>query len=160
MPRYIPVLHLHGRVGWFRREDGRAYSVYAQGYNQALGIPIVMLPDLEKDYATDPIISSLWTQFGEALARARRVLVLGHSLHDEALLTALAAKVTPQRRVAVTVLASETDPTKPADAEAASAGTRVRERLPEAQVIPLRFSADFGTSGSGVRRWSEEATRL
>jgi hypothetical protein len=160
MPRYVPVLHLHGRAGWFRREDGRAYAVPAQAYNQSLGIPIVMLPDLQKDYATDPIISSLWSEFGQALARAKRVLVLGHSLHDDALLTALASNITPQRRVAVTVLASETDPSQPANAEAASVRGRVLERLPEAQVIPLRFTSDFEASETGIRRWSEDAAQL
>lgn len=160
MPRYVPVLHLHGRVGWFRREDGRAYSVPAQGYNQSLGIPIVMLPDLQKDYATDPIISSLSSQFGRALARAKRVLVLGHSLHDDALLTALASNVTPQRRIAVTMLAAETDPSQPANEEAASVAARARGRLPDAQVIPLRFNSDFGASETGIRQWAEEAAQL
>ncbi|HUD38468.1 MAG TPA: hypothetical protein VMR14_16325, partial [Streptosporangiaceae bacterium] len=26
LPRYVPVLHLHGRVGWFRRPDGHVYA--------------------------------------------------------------------------------------------------------------------------------------
>jgi hypothetical protein len=62
MPRFMPVLHLHGRVGWFRRDAG-AYSIpVIHAYNPDLGIPIVMLPDLKKDYATDPIISTMWQQ--------------------------------------------------------------------------------------------------
>ena len=74
MPRYSPVLHLHGRVGWFRRPDGRVVSVPGHTYNASTGVPIVMLPDLEKDYATDSIINTLWGEFAEGApgtARAR-----------------------------------------------------------------------------------------
>src|SRR5205814_1660200 len=30
MPRYVPVLHLHGRVGWYRRPSGDPYCSTVQ----------------------------------------------------------------------------------------------------------------------------------
>jgi hypothetical protein len=79
MPRFVPVLHVHACVGWFRRQGGPAYSNSSAAYAEGFGIPIVMLPDLEKEHETDPVISAIWTEFAKRLGRARRVLVLGHS---------------------------------------------------------------------------------
>ena len=156
MPRFLPVLHLHGRVGWFRRDAG-AYSLpLVHAYSADFGIPIVMLPDLKKDYATDPVISTIWQQLTVALRRARRVLVLGHSLHDEALITALLEHVIPRERLAVTVLAAE-DPSRPASGDAGSVTARVQEVFPGAAVIPVRFDSSFGTTPTTLRQWSEQA---
>lgn len=156
MPRFLPILHLHGRVGWFRRDAG-AYSIpLVHAYSADFGIPIVMLPDLKKDYATDPVISTIWQQFIVALRRARRVLVLGHSLHDEALITALLEHVMPRERLAVSVLAPE-NPSQPASGDAGSVASRVQEVFPGAAVIPLRFNSSFGTTPTDLRRWSEQA---
>jgi hypothetical protein len=145
MPRYVPVIHLHGRVGWFRRREGRAVSSLVQNYaaGNAPGVPIVMLPDLDKDYDTDPVISSLWQQFGEALSRARRVLVLGHSLHDEALIERIRGNVDPPERVGVTYLPNADDSKYMVEL--------VRERLPGAAPLPAQFGADTGVEG--IREW-------
>ncbi len=104
MPRNVPVLHLHGKVGWFRRDGRPRSTVPNERFEPVAGPPIVMLPDLEKDYAADPIIESLWRQFEDALRRARRVFILGHSLHDEALIEALTQNLERLDRVAVTYL--------------------------------------------------------
>lgn len=72
-----------------------------------------MLPDPDKVYDQDDIIIALWQQFGEALARAKRVFVLGHSLNDRYLLRALLQNVQPLDRIAVTVLADPADPERP-----------------------------------------------
>ena len=114
-----------------------------------------MLPDLEKDYETDPGISAIWTEFGNALGRARRVLVLGHFLHDEAPLRSLADHA-PRSTLAVTILASSENPSQPASEEAAAVHARVLERLPGASVLPVRFDGSFGTVPSTIRRWVEE----
>ncbi len=111
MPRYVPVLHLHGRIGWYRRTDfmGKAtppYCISATKYNKDLGTPIVMLPDPDKTYDKDDVISSTWRQFTEALRRAKAVLVLGHSLHDKTLVETIRSNVDP-RRVGITILPSE-----------------------------------------------------
>ena len=41
-----------------------------------------MLPDPDKEYDKDNIINTLWDQFAQALRRAKRVFVLGHSLNN------------------------------------------------------------------------------
>ena len=28
MPRYVPILHLHGRAGWYRRNEGSSERLY------------------------------------------------------------------------------------------------------------------------------------
>jgi hypothetical protein len=89
MPRYIPVLHLHGRIGWYRRGGSHPVSGDATRHRRDYGPPIVMLPDPDKAYDSDPIVYSLWSQFEEALKRARRVFVLGHSLNDRQLVEAI-----------------------------------------------------------------------
>ncbi len=124
MPRYVPVLHLHGRVGWYRRIDsnGNVASVYSgtnTQHQQGFGIPIVMLPDPEKIYDADDVITALWTQFREALRRAKAVLILGHSLHDRALIDAIVSNVEPLERVGITLLAEDGHPEK-TDASRAS----------------------------------------
>ncbi len=139
MPRYVPVLHLHGRIGWYRKEGGESYSGNVSRHLEGYGVPIVMLPDPEKVYNTDSVISALWSQFEEALQRARRVLVLGHSLNDRALVEALQRNVTPPERVAVTVLADSDQPTHLAD-EAAPAFQILSSELPAAAIVPIRFA--------------------
>jgi hypothetical protein len=156
MPRFTPVLHLHGRVGWFRRPDRGIVSIPGRGYNADTGVPIVMLPDLEKDYATDPVISTLWAQFADAVRRAKKVLVLGHSLHDEALITTLAENALPPTRVAVTFLASQMNPAEPDGEDAAGVLQRVRERLPSARAIPFRFDSATGQWRPELREWASE----
>jgi hypothetical protein len=158
MPRYTPVLHLHGRVGWFRRtDDNRIVSVPGQGYNANLGVPIVMLPDLEKDYGSDALINMLWEQFAEALRRAQRVLVLGHSLHDDALIRTLVENVLPPAKLAVTFLPAPGNPAQPNDDEATALRERVMERLPDAQAIPFRFSGATGQWTTGIRDWASRS---
>jgi hypothetical protein len=108
---YVPVLHLHGRIGWYLRDDGLVRELQGANYSKQWGTPVVMWPDDEKDassYIATPIIDELWNQFREALRRARKVLVLGHSLHDQFLVQALRENV-PARRLAITVYAESLD---------------------------------------------------
>jgi len=97
VPRSTPVLHLHGRVGWYRRQSGEVYASYAKAHEAGYGVPIVMLPDLNKAYADDVLISNIWSELDTALPRAKRVFVLGHSLHDAPLVEAIARNVDPAR---------------------------------------------------------------
>lgn len=87
-----------------------------------------MLPDLEKDYSTDSTVSALWREFDLLLSRARRVVVLGHSLHDTALVSALHGS---GAWLAVTIL-PEDDPGNPEL-------MRIAGLLPNATVIPYKF---------------------
>ena len=84
-----PVVHLHGAVGWYER-DGLVGDHHAdQPYNPSLGTPVVLYPDPEKDPTNDAIVSQLWIEFSAALDTSDSVLVVGHSLHDPALVRAL-----------------------------------------------------------------------
>ena len=145
MPRYIPVLHLHGRVGWYRRIDGAGtvsstYSAPITQHQQGFGVPIVMLPDPDKVYEADDVISSLWRQFRQALRRAKAVLVLGHSLNDRALVDAIVSNVDPLDRVGVTLLAEEGRPDKN-DSSALPTIQTIQAHLGNAGMITMRFGA-------------------
>jgi hypothetical protein len=147
--RYVPVLHLHGRIGWYRRTDSNnlAYASNVRRHETGFGIPIVMLPDPNKVYGSEPIINSLWTQFQEALSRAKRVLVLGHSLNDAALMQALIENVKPLNRLAVTVLSEMTDGMDLHES-AKPVMQKLEEMGPMVANIPMRF---------GLERWNGEA---
>jgi hypothetical protein len=151
IPRYVPVLHLHGRVGWYRRTSG-PYAAVITRHSEHFGIPIVMLPDPEKDYVAEAIINAIWGHFEEALQRARRVFILGHSLNDPALVDALVRNVEPHDRIGVSVLADE-DGSLTGDAFDVM---KVMERsLGNASVIPMRFGAtEAGLQG--IAKWIDK----
>jgi len=121
-----PFLHLHGAVGWYER-GGVVIDHYANlPYNETLGSPVVLYPDPEKDPTSDAIVSQLWHEFYVALDLADHVLLLGHSLHDPALIRALGAAAA-RKKVAVSYRSDRMF-------------DRIREHLPSA--IPMRI--DFG----------------
>ena len=95
-----PVFHLHGAVGWYRRGDEVLDYHGDDRFNESLGTPAVLYPDPGKDPVRDPSVAALWAEFEKALEGASHVLVIGHSLNDEALTTALRKK---GNRVAVIV---------------------------------------------------------
>lgn len=152
MPRNVPVLHLHGKVGWFKRDGRPRSTVPNERFEPRAGPPIVMLPDLEKDYAADPIIEALWRQCEEALRRARRVFILGHSLHDKALIEALTQNIDRLDRVAATFLDDE------ATREGAEA--EVNEKLPGASAIPIVFEAGADFGKRDLRNWFTETEAM
>ncbi len=144
IPRYAPVLHLHGSIGWFQRED-EAISNSSTSYNENFGIPMIMLPDPDKDYGSYPLIASLWSEFQTALRRAKQILVLGHSLNDKALVTALRDNVDRQERIAITVYDSGSD----------GSTSPLREELASAISIPLHFARDMGSITTKLNEWQE-----
>lgn len=142
MPRYTPVLHLHGRVGWHRRtgEDNRVYAQWSPQYSRHNSeIPVVMLPDPEKTYDGDDVINTIWGQFTEALSRAKLVFVLGHSLNDKRLVEALRHYVDSPERIIISLLA-DGDNTERFDQ---NLGTFVfdfiAKQFPDATLIPMKF---------------------
>jgi hypothetical protein len=160
LPRYVPVLHLHGRLGWYRRLDGIGDDVYATTatkHQPGFGVPIVMLPDPNKAYGSDPVINSLWLQFAEVLRRAKCVFVLGHSLHDDALVDALRDNVEPLDRVAVSVLSDEQDADAPDDSAAEVLET-IRTRLGDAAFIPMRFGSSVEAGAQGIHAFLSSRT--
>ncbi len=84
-----PVIHLHGAVGWYEKEGSVGEHHADQPYNPSLGTPVVLYPDPVKDPTSDATVSELWNEFDTALEVADSVLVIGHSLHDPALVRAL-----------------------------------------------------------------------
>jgi hypothetical protein len=122
------VIHLHGAVGWYER-DGQVEDHYAdQPYNPTLGTPVVLYPDPEKDPTSDAIVNQLWIEFRAALDWADQVLVVGHSLHDPALVRELqvAARTT---RIAVSYFSD-------------SGRERVGTIFPEATPIAIDFGPE------------------
>ena len=93
-------------------------------------------------------------QFAEALARAKRVLVLGHSLNDSFLLRALIQNVQPFDRIAITVLEDEQDQDQPHQ----SAGpvlAKISQDLVNAAIVPIRFGSSPDAGIKGLRTWQE-----
>ena len=136
MPRYTPVLHLHGRTGWYRpRGSAQVQSTDSATHEAGFGTPVVLLPDLEKDYAGDEFIAGIWSDFRESLQRARRVLVLGHSLHDAKLVESIRENI-ELGRVGV---AWHSGPTASAT-ERLDLESKVRTELAGAQTFGIDFT--------------------
>jgi hypothetical protein len=150
----VPVLHLHGRIGWYRRraaEGGAAVAVNNAAYQPGIGTPIVMLPDPNKVYDSDPVINTIWGQFERALERAKRVLVVGHSLNDDQIVSAI-ARFAETADVGVTVFGHQSDPTKPYSNN--DPILRIcQDELPHATVIPIRFGEEGVPSPRLLDEW-------
>lgn len=150
MGRDVPLIHLHGRIGWYSRTGvGSGTGPYAldhvRAYDPAQGVPLVMLPDPNKDPDNgNVVIGEMWLEFRHALERAKRVLVLGHSLHDDPLVGALSAHA-PRPGLAVALLSAVDNPDD-FDADATAVEAKLVERLPEAHRILMRFGPQYGPS--------------
>jgi hypothetical protein len=139
--RKVPILHLHGCVGWYQRSDGEIYYQFdggagSQSYDD---VPVVKLPELNKTYDTDDLVGATWNEFQQALRRAKSVFILGHSLHDAGLVAAIQDYVTPIKRLAIGVYGSEKN-----HAQFGHGGEELANRAKElfgsnVQAIPIRF---------------------
>ena len=153
----VPIMHLHGKIGWYRRsatEGGHAIAVNSETYQPGFGTPIVMLPDPNKVYDSDPVINTIWSQFQDALSRARRVLVLGHSLHDEQILSAIETRADPSS-VGVTIYGHASDPSQPSQADDPILAIR-EERLPQSTLIPICFGEESVGRPVELANWAEK----
>jgi hypothetical protein len=130
-----PVLHLHGAVGWYEREGAVFDHNADQPFNETLGTPVVLYPDPEKDPTNDATVNSLWTEFDLGLRGADHVLVLGHSLHDPALIRVLRAA--KPRKLAVTIFDDEDR-------------GRVQKILPGSIAMKMDFGPDLDVERSAV----------
>lgn len=102
----IPVIHLHGAVGWYSKE-GIVYDHRAdQEYNHTLGTPVVLYPDPDKDPTAASAVRDLWHEFDLALDWSHAVVVLGHSLHDPPLCRRL-QQVVREKPVAISYFADD-----------------------------------------------------
>jgi hypothetical protein len=153
--RFTPVLHLHGCVGWYRRPDGNVRSLSTTKHQSGFGTPIVMLPDPDKVYDKDDVINTLWREFALALRRAKRVLVLGHSLNDAFLLRSLVDNVWPYERIAVTGLPDQLD-----REGLAPSGREVEDKVRDAfgggpSMVPLAFGSEADRPVPAIESWTE-----
>jgi len=88
-PGAVPVLHLHGAVGWYEKRGKGLEREQHLPFQRSNGRPMVLYPDPDKDPTRDALVQSLWDEFDIALEGATHVIVLGHSLHDAALVSRL-----------------------------------------------------------------------
>jgi hypothetical protein len=129
----IPVIHLHGAVGWYEREGVVSDHYGDRPFNPTLGSPVVLYPDPDKDPTSDAVVQQLWDEFGKAIEIADLVLVVGHSLHDPALVDALRSALTASTQVVVTYLD---------DADEA----QIDRMLPNARVVKMEFGPQIQSS--------------
>jgi hypothetical protein len=158
MPRHIPVLHLHGRLGWYRRPGSQdVYVTSHPTHHPDFGVPVMVLPDPDKTYDNDLVIASLWAQFEEALRSAHRVLILGHSLNDAGLVQTLVRNVQPLERIGVALLPGEQPGNWPGSPDTLEV---VRTQLGNAALIPLRFTSPLDVTESGIEKWVEHTRAM
>ncbi len=151
-----PLLHLHGAVGWYEDNGEVFWQGGDRAYNESLGVPVLLYPDPAKDPTRDSLVEDLWREFETALTGAEHVLVLGHSLHDPALLRALKA-VSRDVSLGVTVFASHKYLQGQADEAERGAilgeSARVEDLLPGAVAIPANFGAEPAFGGDEWISW-------
>ena len=131
----IPVIHLHGAVGWYEAEGVVSDHYGDRPYNPTLGTPVVLYPDPDKDPTSDALVQQLWDQFDKAIEIADLILVIGHSLHDPALVEALHSAVADGTRVVVSYLGDES-------------GEQIDRQLPDARVVQMQFGPTIESSTS------------
>jgi SIR2-like domain len=151
----VPVIHLHGRVGWYR--DGDRIRVDPPGpYSADIGLPAVLLPDPSKDPSRETV-AGLWDDFELALQNASRVLLLGHSLHDPYL-----ARVLRQRDLATRVAVALHVEGRRKE-EVVGEWEHMRAQIPNAVPLPLTFGPELTThelnpaSQDALRAWTVDA---
>lgn len=153
-----PVLHLHGRVGWYLTpNDQRLMSGSPRmKYSRDIGAPGLLLPDPDKNYAELPAVDAMWTELENLLNTNAKVIVVGHSLHDARLVGLLSEH---GNRVAVTYY-SDPDAVEtllPGVEPADGAGRRrVKDVLPDAFPIPMRFGPRLWTQESALAPWRDQ----
>jgi hypothetical protein len=131
----IPVIHLHGAVGWYEAEGVVSDHYGDRPYNPTLGSPVVLYPDPDKDPTSDALVHQLWDQFTRAVEIADLILVIGHSLHDPALVQALRSAMAADTRVVVSYLEDE-------------GGEQIDRQLPDARIVQMQFGPTIESSTS------------
>lgn len=128
----IPVVHLHGAVGWYYRQDGSITRLPADENYDDRRAPALLLPDDTKgvDTFTKPQVET-WGQFRRLLQMSTHVVFIGHSLHDAHIVDAVV-----ERDLSVCVIAhGKRDSTGTLPRPADSKVSQVRSYIPKAFVV-------------------------
>jgi hypothetical protein len=134
----IPVLHLHGAVGWYFDEQASTVfrQPYDRPYNRTLGSPVFLPPDPSKDPFSEATVATLWADFDKLLAGASHVLVLGHSLND-----AILVKRLREARAEIVLVTPHPD--------------KYLDRIPGAAGVSMEFGPD-GWDPGWLRNWIDK----
>lgn len=146
-PHHDAILYLHGKIGWYWK-DQALVAIDAKQYNKEFGLPGILLPEQKKNYAQTGF-DVMWDEFRQSVERANRILVLGHSLHDEGIVELLRPKVQTTRVVGWTA-----DPGK----EWEQAEYDLRDRLPGVRCLRWNFGAESPTDANlsnGFKVWRD-----
>lgn len=141
----VPVVHLHGAVGWYEQGGTVRQAPTDEPFDPNRGRSVVLHPDPDKDPTQDTVVSELWREFEAMLNAASHVLVLGHSLHDPALLRKL-IEASPTTKIAITYF--EGDPESKQHLE------QQRKRFKgDLLTLPAVFGPGEAAVLGGVERW-------
>jgi hypothetical protein len=124
----VTLLHLHGAVGWYERNGEVVLDNADEDHDDSRGSPVVLYPEHGKKPSENVIVAELWRELEFAVEHAKRVLVIGHSLHDQPLLDVLSRRKRGQK-----LAVSYHDPID---------HKRVRQLLPEAMPFKLDFAPE------------------
>ncbi len=126
----VTLLHLHGAVGWYERNGEVVLDNAEEEFDASRGSPVVLYPDPRKRPSENVIVAELWRELEVAVERAKRILVIGHSLHDQPLVEILRGRGrSRQQKLAVSCYDA-------ADQK------RVKLLLPEAFTFKLDFTPE------------------
>lgn len=152
----VPVLHLHGAVGWYFEPKGQIARQYPdQSYNPSLGVPAILPPDPNKEPTSSPFVGVIWSEFIRALQGSTHVLILGHSLNDRALMKT----VFKEGRHALKGLAVHSvGLTAPIKSEEELVGAWIDPQDPRIFLIPTEFGPKPGFSESAFQEWVDAST--
>lgn len=125
----VPVIHLHGAVGWYEIDNAVSDHNADRDFNPSLGRPVVLYPDPDKDPTSDATVQQLWHEFDTAIKVADAVMVIGHSLHDPKLVKALATAA--ESKPVVISFATDAD------------ASRIEAEVPKAASVELIFGPEI-----------------
>lgn len=146
---HLPVIHLHGAVGWYAKNGVINRFPADLGYNATLGVPALLLPDNTKTTSSLVGAETLWDEFRALLDEATHVLVLGHSLHDRHLVEVLAQ---PRRaRIAVSQYFESADALSEDGIDQMQ--LELQAQLPTATAIPMVFGPKSVVHEDRFARW-------
>lgn len=154
----FPLIHLHGAVGWYQRNDGTFIRLPTDEPFDNRRTPGLLLPDSRKDPGGfSAAHQETWRAFEELLGGATHVMFIGHGLNDAHVVSTVRAAGRPTAVMTYVGGAKERGfPPVPQDEK-----ERIWSHLPNAHV----FAGEIGskspggwTDQLGLRNWIELET--